>query len=96
MIPLNKSKKSYPYNINIKHIAIARKSRAALRKIKDFLWGNALDAIECGDWWIPFDSYDYDAIKEHLETKVFHEFFKLPKDLKITIKTFITDILSFN
>ena len=82
--------------LNIKHIKLGRGCKTALRKIKEPLWGDIVNAIECGDWWIPFESIEYRDIKEHLETVVFHEFYKLPKDTKIIVKDFFTPILSFH
>ena len=67
----------------------------ALKKIKDCLFGSVLDTIECGNWWIPFSSYEYVDIKKHLETEAFHKFFKLPKSMKLSVKSFDTDMLSF-
>ena len=81
--------------INIRNVVIARGSRSELKKIKDCLFGSVLDAIECGNWWIPFSSYEYVDIKKHLETEAFHKFFKLPKSMKMSVKSFDTDMLSF-
>ena len=89
-----KSKKGIK-QLNIRNIVIGRGSRSKLKKMKERLFGSVLDSIECGNWWIPFDSYEYLDIKEYLETKAFHEFYNLPKDIKITVKSFDTDMLSF-
>ena len=92
----NDEKSNNIHQLNIKNITLGRGCKTALRKIKEPIWGNIVNAIECGDWWIPFDSYEYRDIKEHLETKVFHEFYDLPNDVKIIIKDFSTPILSFH
>lgn len=93
---MKKSKKEPTRQLNIRHVVIDKGSRLLLKKVKEPIWGNVLYAIEGGNWWIPFDSYEYRDIKEHLETEVFHDFFKLPKDLTIKVKDFQTDILSFD
>lgn len=90
---MNKNKKDIK-QVNVRNIKLTKKSKSALKKIKEPLFGNVAYAIESGNWWVPSDTYEYLDIMVDME-KSMYEFYDIPKDAIVEIETFDSDILSF-
>lgn len=83
-----------PKQVNIRMVRLTETSKKSLTGVRYF--GEPVDsAIECGDWWIPSDSYLYSKLRDNLEKRLRH-FFNIPSDRKLEVKSFESDILEFD
>lgn len=82
------------HHVSIRNIVLRKQTYDTLKKIKECLFGNIANAIECGNWMFPYHSYDYGELKLMMEF-AFHTFYDIPEDVEIDIKRFDSDILSF-
>ena len=81
--------------IHVWDIKLAKESRKLLRKVKNVMWGNVANAIECGNWYIPVKNYLYTHIKKSLEDGM-RDFFDVDKDIPIEIENFMTNIIEYD
>lgn len=79
--------------VNLRNVKLSKESRKLCRKVKDCLWGNVANAIECGNWWIPVKNHNYTHMKSEFE-KGMREFYDL--DFDVTIADFDTDIICYD
>ena len=89
----NKKASEETFNVNIRDVRLTKECYKRLSKVKNGLWGNVADAIECGNWWIPVKSHDYDHMKSEFE-KGTKDFFDLEQD--VCVKDYVTDIISYD
>jgi hypothetical protein len=81
--------------IHVWDIKLTKDSKKRLRKVKNTLWGNAANAIEWGNWYIPVKNYLYTHIKKTLEDGM-RDFFSIDKDIPIEIEDFMTNIIEYD
>lgn len=80
--------------ISIKNVMLSTASKRQLRKIKDNIWGNVVNAIECPEWYIPSDTIEYVDVRDSLIDGI-REMFNIDKDILIEVEYFETNMLSF-
>lgn len=59
------------------------------------MFGDVASSIECGDWWIPSDTHEYVDIRDNMIDMLI-DFYSLTNDELVEIKSFDSDILSFD
>lgn len=82
-------------SIHVWDIKLSKDTRKTLRKIKECLWGNVANAIECGNWYIPVYNHKFTHIKKSLERGM-KKFFNLEKDIEVVVDDFMTEIIEFD
>ena len=89
-----KSKNRKTKSVNVHDIRLTKDSKKSLKGFKT--WDNypVVWAIEEGNWHVPSETYEYADIKARLEDNL-ADFYEIPKNVKIEIKSFKSDILSF-
>lgn len=80
-------------SVNMRNVKLTKECRKRLRKVKDCLWGNVADAIECGNWYLPVKNHKYTHMKETFEKETM-DFFHL--DQPVCIESFDTDIIQYD
>lgn len=89
-----KIERVYPEQVNIRMVRLTKRSKKSLSGLKHF-GESVISAIECGNWWIPSDTYLYSKLKDEFERGMRH-FFNIPSDRKLEVKSFESDILGFD
>lgn len=83
-----------PRQVNIRMVRLTNRSKKSLSGLK-YLGGSVISAIEQGNWWIPCDSFLYSRIRDEFTRRTMN-FFNIPDDRKLEIKSFESDILGFD
>lgn len=82
--------------VELRDVRLTKKSYDSLKSLKNSMWGNVADAIECPVWMIPSETYEYGELKKMFETEVAKEFFSLPESAVVEVQSFKSNILSFH
>lgn len=82
------------HQINIRKVLLTNESNKSLSGLK-YLNDSVLSVIKHGNWWITCDCFLYSKLKSKFENEI-RNFFSIPNDIKFEIKSFESDILSFD
>lgn len=83
-----------PQQVNIRKVVLTRRSKRSLSGMK-YLGEPVSMMIECGNWWIPSDSFMYSRLKNEFERNM-RKFFDIPPNRVVEVKSLESDILNFD
>jgi hypothetical protein len=89
-----KIERKSPQQVNARMVRLTRESKKSLSGLK-YLGESVASVIECGNWWIPSDSFLYSRIKREFEHGM-KKFFDIPEGRSVEVKSLESDILSFD
>ena len=82
------------HQVNIRKVRLTKKSNNALSDLK-YLNDSVISVIKHGNWWITCDCFLYSKLKSEFEKEI-RKFFNIPNNINFEIKSFESDILSFD